>query len=557
MADPQDARIIILDDPLHFSGLGLAGPSTVTPSASPHTIAPPSSTTAQRRALKDQRLQELLERCREEALQQLIGPFGLTPAMFNDIDGGNVTTQHNAEQDIYAKESERYDRDDYDYEAAKRKKKKEAVESGAMNSQEFTDSYTGEKAPTQRTTESGKQVMNAELDHTVPLKQAHKEGGWMLDPKRRKELASEPDNLHYTTFENNRSKSDNPAEQALSAENGYDESRTQPIIDKARKSIDEHLPTTGERLKYHGHELGITGAKEFAKTGMRRAIGLLLFELLNGAFLETRQVLTQRDSTEPLLDRLGSAIKRLLARLQHKFKDVFAEFFRGGIQGFVSNLLTFLINNLITTSAKVVTIIREGLHKLWDALKMLLWPPAGMSSDDRLRAIVKSFAGLFTLGAGMLWEQSVNTFLLSIPPLAPFAGIVSPVVTGLLTGLATALLMYALDSLLDWMLDKGTACLNAQLDTLDGYQELIQRTGEQIEAQFRLAESYRAMSESQQHTATDFEAADDALYRANRHAEATRDEQAATVAVLTAAADARQALKDRLDVLLTRASKEA
>ena len=97
----------------------------------------------------------------------------------------------------------------------------------------------------------------------------------------------------------------------------------------------------------------------------------------------------------------------------------------------------------------------------------------------------------------------------------------------------------------------------AQLDTLDGYQELIQRTGKQKEAQFRLAESYRAMSESQQHTATDFEAADDALYRANRHAEATRDEQAATVAVLTAAADARQVLKDRLDVLLTRASKEA
>ena len=52
--------------------------------------------------LREQRLQELLNSCQQQVLQQVIGPFGLTPAMFEDKRGGNVTTQHNADQGIFA-----------------------------------------------------------------------------------------------------------------------------------------------------------------------------------------------------------------------------------------------------------------------------------------------------------------------------------------------------------------------------------------------------------------------------------------------------------------------
>lgn len=171
--------------------------------------------------LREQRLQELLHSCRQQVLQQVIGPFGLTPAMFEDKKGGNVTTQHNADRGIFAKESEEYNRDDdYDYSQAKREKKKESVQNGTMNSQVFTDEYTGETEPTQRTTSTGKQAMNAELDHTIPLAEIHKNGGWMLDKESRKKVASEKENLHFTTMENNRTKSDQSAEEALSENNG-------------------------------------------------------------------------------------------------------------------------------------------------------------------------------------------------------------------------------------------------------------------------------------------------------------------------------------------------
>lgn len=73
--------------------------------------------------LREQRLQELLNSCQQQVLQQVIGPFGLTPAMFEDKAGGNVTTQHNADQGIFAKGTEEYGRDaDYDYTQAKKDK---------------------------------------------------------------------------------------------------------------------------------------------------------------------------------------------------------------------------------------------------------------------------------------------------------------------------------------------------------------------------------------------------------------------------------------------------
>lgn len=49
--------------------------------------------------LKQQRLQKLFNDCRQQVLSQIIGPFGLSTAMFEDRNGGNVTTLHNFERE--------------------------------------------------------------------------------------------------------------------------------------------------------------------------------------------------------------------------------------------------------------------------------------------------------------------------------------------------------------------------------------------------------------------------------------------------------------------------
>ncbi len=47
--------------------------------------------------LREQRLQKLFDDCQQQVISQIMGPFGLSPAMFKDVDknGGNVTTLHN------------------------------------------------------------------------------------------------------------------------------------------------------------------------------------------------------------------------------------------------------------------------------------------------------------------------------------------------------------------------------------------------------------------------------------------------------------------------------
>lgn len=444
--------------------------------------------------LREQRLQELLNSCQQQVLQQIIGPFGLTPAMFDDKDGGNVTTQNNAEKGLFAKKSEEYNRNtDYDYKQAKQKKMKESVQNGTMNSQVFTDEYTGRLESTQRTTTTDKQVMNAELDHTIPLSEIHKHGGWMLDKAGRKKVSSEKNNLHYTTMKNNREKSDLSAEDALSEVNGYDPSITQPIIHKARSAVDEHMPTAIDRLQYHGKELAMTGTKEAGKNALRQALGVLLYEFVNGSFIELKQLMSNPND-ESLIERLIVAFKRVADRVISKLKDALQSALQGGVQGFISNLLTFIINSVITTSAKVVTIIREGMKGLWDAIKLLANPPKDQPFSEVCRQVTKIFAGIVTMGLGMLFEESIKGFIMSIPILLPIADVIALAVTGILTGVTTALVIYGIDRFFDWLSSTGTELLQAQEAHLDEMKTSIHLMAEWIESQYKCSSQYQQIS---------------------------------------------------------------
>lgn len=414
------------------------------------------------KSLKDKRIEQLMENCKQEILRQIIGPFGLTPAMFDDKDGGNVTTQHNAEFGIFAKEYEEFDRVDYDYSAAKLEKMKESVQSGTMNSQEFKDQYTGNWEPTRRTKSNGKQAMNAELDHTIPLKDIHRNGGWMKDGDGRTKLSSTKENLNYTTFQINRKKGAKKPGDALSEENGFDKWRIDPIVEQAKEAIEKELPNTSERIKYHSKDLATEGAKSAGKNAFRQAFGVVLHEFVNGSFVEINVLIKERGNDLNLIDQLVESLKRVMNRVINKLKSALDAAFHGGVQGFISDLLTFLINNLITTSKKIVTIIRESMKSLWDAIKLMVNPPKDMSTLEITRNITKIIAAIITTGMGLMMEESVNAFITSIPVLAPIADVLATGITAIMTGISGALIVYGIDHLFDWLSSSGTELMKAQ-----------------------------------------------------------------------------------------------
>lgn len=451
-------------------------------------------------ALRDQRMHELLESCQQEVLRQIIGPFGLTPAMFDDKKGGNVTTQQNAEQGVFAKESEQLKRSDYDYEKAKRKKMQESVQAGSMNSQEFEDKYTGQMEPTRRTNSEGKQVMNAELDHTIPIKDIHAKGGWMKDKEGRTKLSSTEENLHYTTHQTNRSKSAKSPEEALSEENGFEKVRIDPIVNKAREAIEKELPSTTERLQYHGKELAMEGAKEAGKNALRQALGILLHGFVNGSFIEIKALLKERNGEQNLIDRLVESLKRVMNRMIDKLKATLDAAIQGGVQGFISNLLTFLINNLITTSKKIVTIIRESMQSLWRAIKLMANPPEGISTLEITREVSKIVAAVVTTGLGMLMEESVKSFVISIPVLAPISDVLATALTAIMTGVAGALIIYSIDRLFDWLSSTGTELLIAQEENAEAQTVIVGRLQTWLSSQYENSRLYDVCAADYQQT---------------------------------------------------------
>jgi len=172
----------------------------------------------------------------------------------------------------------------------------------------------------------------------------------------------------------------------------------------------------------------------------------LLTELVNSMFNELKQLIKHGvEVGKTLIADVIARMKRVFQRVASRFKDAMQSFFEGGISGFMSNLLTFLINNVVSTSKKFVRMIREGLLGMFKALKMLFFPPVNMTRMEALQAGLKLMTATVMTAGGILLEESLKGFLAAFPLLVPVADILSAVLIGIVTGILTALLAYQID----------------------------------------------------------------------------------------------------------------
>lgn len=388
---------------------------------------------------------DFAESLKDVVVDSILGPFGLSASMFEDKDGGNITTQHNASQGLFAKESEEYDRNDYGYDAAKTRKKLAAIRDGSLDSQTFRDEYTGSHEPSMRTTEAGKLAANFELDHAIPLSEIHKEGGWQQNRAQRKDLSSTDENLYYTTHARNRDKSDKLPEEYLSCERGYDPQLIEPKIESARQAIDAKLPDSVERLKYHGTQFAIEGSVEAGKLALRQVVGLILKDLATGLIDDVKVIF--RDGVQSLLqlaEILRDRAHSTLMSLRKKWQEILSEGFSAALGGLLSSFVTFVVNSFVTTLARFVTIIREGASALVRSLKLLVLPPEGMKSSDVVVEVLKLLSGAVVVVATISVQEIVAKFLEGTL-LAPVAQDVATVLVAIVGGTLGLLTVLAFD----------------------------------------------------------------------------------------------------------------
>jgi hypothetical protein len=98
---------------------------------------------------------------------------------------------------------------------------------------------------------------------------------------------------------------------------------------------------------------------------------------------------------------------------------------------------------VLSTAKRVLRMIREGASSLFQAFRMLMDPPPGMTSGDALHEASKLLLAGAATTAGVLVEEAIARALMGFP----FADVIVSVALGLTTGLATVLLCHALDRL--------------------------------------------------------------------------------------------------------------
>lgn len=439
-------------------------------------------------SLREQRLQKLFADCQQQVISQIIGPFGLSTAMFEDKDGGNVTTLHNFEREdndyvatesdkkLHAQSQKEYDdtlRSEYEVKTKAKaqgaggktweQKRQDRINQG-------TDEYTGRSISSDGLTDTsnGSQV-GVDLDHVVSVKEMHANkkahlalgednGGSEADVTRIRAAINSDENLALTSMSANRSKGDKDLKEWADKKRKGGSTNTEHYeLDEKRvaqkyKEAKKHIDSTVNKalLKKQTTELLATGGQQAMQMGVRQALGVLLTELVNALFNEFKVLIKQGvEAGKTLFEEIRQRLARVVEAVAKKAPDALSQLFQGGVSGFMSNLLTFLVNNFLSTAKRFVRVIREGLISLFRAFKMIFFPPKNMSASEALQEGLKILTATILTAVGILLETTVNTFVASIPVLGAFASIISPVLMGIMTGLLSAFLAYQIDALFD------------------------------------------------------------------------------------------------------------
>ncbi|EDZ61995.1 conserved hypothetical protein [Sulfurimonas gotlandica GD1] len=207
--------------------------------------------------------------------------------------------------------------------------------------------------------------------------------------------------------------------------------------------------------------------------GIQQALGLVITEFFTAVFDEILDIykngFTYGFDDDRFFIVLKDRLKKIASRVTSKWKDVAIAFKDGFISGFISNLVTTVINMFVTTGKRVVRIIREGLFSLFRAVKLLTFPPEDMSYEDSMHEAKKLIASGLIVSLGVIAEEYIDKLIRGTAILEPFADELTAVFVGAITGLSITMVVYYIDKKKNdkEMVDSLMSDTNQKFDNLD------------------------------------------------------------------------------------------
>lgn len=459
--------------------------------------------------LPKEQMNALFEQCQKNAIDAVVGHFGLAAVVLNSKDGGNVNTTHNVRKGIYANEAEkqRYEnRGEYDsahYHTDKHYIAINKEQSELKKQGQSIDYMTGKRIRLNDSTD---------LDHIVAAKTIHDDRARVLAGSDGAKLANTRDNLTLTDSTLDRSKKTKTAEQFLARRDeriaelkrveqkrGYltqSELNEQRKLKKQKEINDEefkkayneskeNIDKKVDRAYYTSakpyKEALITGAQDAGKMAIYTAIGEILKEFIEGMSIELKTLFKEfgNESLGDIFKRFAKRLEQIWKNLSARRKDIIAGSFEAGIVAFFGNLVVFVINIVFTTLKRIVRIIRAGFTSLYQAVKKLF--DKNTPENERLFEASKIFVAGLIGAVTMLSGEYITKWLYAIPGLNVLLGIPLPFldetigdalglcISAALGAVLSTIAIYYMDK---WANDKKIAGLQIQMMTKSG--EIVQ-----------------------------------------------------------------------------------
>jgi hypothetical protein len=447
------------------------------------------------------KVDELLNKTQKDIIHSIAGPFGLGKFIsVYDKTGGNVTTIHNAKQGIYAKTEDEYNKDQRKQYTHSKNSEGLRFAGGGEKSvgstftksqldeqQNLTDAYTGKITKGSDTSP----------DHVVSIKEFHNEGGFMLNSERKADFATNTDNLASTDRSINQSMSATDKQEWMdnkqagrdqTNEEYYDIDRdlVNDAYNKAKLAAKEDGPDIYDKTKYYVSCSALTGLNEGIKMGGQQAFGVLMVELFSNIINEIKDIYQNGLSSNALFEDIEIRLKRVGDNIASKWKDFLKTAGDGFLSGFISNIITTVINAFVKTGKRVVRLIREGFYSLLKAIKMVLFPPDGMTFQQAAHEGIKLIAAGGIIIGGVILEEVIENYIRTVPLLTSIAPLLTAAIIGSITAIGMSLTSY----LIDQMDIFGIVGIEENQFVINKLDDSIQNKIEKCNEMITLIESY-------------------------------------------------------------------
>lgn len=371
----------------------------------------------------------LFESSKEVLIDQLLGPLKLSRSDLQSYD-----RDFEYKRDDYMKSTNNSDEGSVSF-----KKQCQSLRQERTNSDgKIQDEYTGEF-------HDAKEV---DLDHIKSTKEFHDGGGYMLSDSEKRQFAAAPENLAFTHKSVNRSKGSKNLGKYSDLNSQLDKRRTKAAQARAEKTAEKFVPSgTVEKTLFVTGRSMKDGFKSGTNQGLQQALAVFLSEFISATFHEVKDVFNNgikgKGYDLSWLEALGARMRNVMDRLLVKWKDVASAFATGALSGFLSAVISALLNMFVRTGKNIVRLIREGFLSLSNALKLLIFPPEGTSFKQAAHEASKILATGLVVSGGIVAGEYLENMLGGIP----FADTISLVLTGLISGLGSLLVVFMLDKL--------------------------------------------------------------------------------------------------------------